>query len=71
MKHILITTLLGIFSFVALAQENTSAPSTTDSSTEKPAKEEKKIEAKSKVKKPRPPYRFMANFHAGIGLMNY
>ncbi|MBI1286012.1 MAG: hypothetical protein GC178_00365 [Flavobacteriales bacterium] len=41
---------------------------------DQPKKEEKqetKIESKSKVKKPKPPYRFMANVHGGIGLMNY
>ena len=37
-----------------------------------PKKEEKKIEAKAgKKPKIKVPYRFMGNFHGGIGLMNY
>lgn len=71
MKRTLLFVLLSVFSFSVLAQENPSTPIKDEAKAEKTEKEEKKIEAKSKVKKPKPPYRFMANVHGGIGLMNY
>lgn len=71
MKRTLLFVLLSVFSLSVLAQENSTTPAKEEAKAEKSGKEEKKIEAKSKVKKPKPPYRFMANVHGGIGLMNY
>lgn len=81
MKHTLLSVLISVLSFSVIAQDNSTAPAAKEKATEKKAKSEKtsveesnggeKVEGKSKVKKPKPPYRFMANVHGGIGLMNY
>jgi len=52
----------------AKKEEKEAKPETT---TAPKLKEEKKIESKDKPPKEKVPYRFMANIHGGIGLMNY
>ncbi|MDB4655900.1 hypothetical protein OAE48_03535 [Flavobacteriales bacterium] len=66
MKKFLPFILTIAFAIPAFAQETTSEPK------EEPKKEKKKIEAKAgKKAKTKVPYRFMGNFHGGVGLMNY
>lgn len=68
MKNIflVLTTLFLLNS--AFAQEEKKSEESPKNSSEKP---EKKIQAKSKGPKAKVPYRFMANVHGGVGLMNY
>lgn len=70
MKQVFTVLLAILFLNSAFAQEEKKADVKAKAKTEKPAKE-KKIKATSKGPKVKPPYRFMANIHGGIGLMNY
>ncbi len=66
MNKILQILLICVFAMPVMAQD-----AATDKK-EEPKKEEKKIEAKAgKKPKTKVPFRFMANIHGGIGLMNY
>ncbi|MGB0368740.1 MAG: hypothetical protein ACPGD8_05005, partial [Flavobacteriales bacterium] len=66
MRKFLPLILTFFFAFPAFAQD---APA---QEKEEPKKEEKKIKSKSgKKAKTKAPFRFMGNFHGGIGLMNY
>jgi hypothetical protein len=74
MKHVLSLLLMVAFLAPSMAQEKTN-DNATETSKEKPAEQkpekEKKIKSKSKGPKAKVPYRFMANVHGGVGLMNY
>lgn len=74
MRHIL-PLLLSVFFLSSVTAQETPKTESGDSKQEQPAKteqkEEKKIKSKSKGPKAKVPYRFMANVHGGIGLMNY
>ena len=76
MKHVL-SLLIAFFCVVTLnAQEKSDEVAPNKSEKEQPAQKsdsekEKKIKANSKGPKAKLPYRFMANVHGGIGLMNY
>ncbi|MCB9186357.1 MAG: hypothetical protein H6601_06370 [Flavobacteriales bacterium] len=74
MRHILPLLLSVFFLSPVIAQEKIEKE-TSEPKKEQPAKEqkqeEKKIKAESKGPKAKVPYRFMANIHGGIGLMNY
>lgn len=71
MKHILTLLLSSVFVVASFAQDNTESAKPAEKAEKTEAKKEKKIEAKSKGPKEKVPYRFMANIHGGIGLMNY
>ncbi|MFM1874860.1 MAG: hypothetical protein RL266_597 [Bacteroidota bacterium] len=75
MRFIVLSLLSVIFLLPVVAQEKTEDNKAAEPSKEQPAKaekkEEKKIESKSKGPKEKVPFRFMANVHGGIGLMNY
>ena len=75
MRLIILTLLSFILLIPAYAQESSEEQKPSEAKKEEVAKankkEEKKIESKSKGPKEKVPYRFMANVHGGIGLMNY
>lgn len=52
-------------------QDSTKQEKSARSEKKEAKKEEKKIKSESKPPKEKVPYRFMANVHGGIGLMNY
>lgn len=76
MKHSFILVLSLLISLSAAAQEqntqNDNATSVDKTQAEQAEpKKEKKIKSSSKGPKAKVPFRFMANLHGGIGLMNY
>lgn len=64
------TLFVFVFFFSTSFAQEAETPKAAESENTAP-KEEKKIKAKSKGPKAKVPYRFMANVHGGIGLMNY
>lgn len=74
MRLLLLSFLSVLFLTPTFGQDKAEDKKAADSAKEEPAKaekKEKKIEAKSKGPKAKVPFRFMANLHGGIGLMNY
>lgn len=67
MKHVLPLLFSVLFVLPSFAQEKVEETKPA----EKAEKKEEKVAAKSKGPKAKVPYRFMANIHGGIGLMNY
>lgn len=71
MRYSLLIAVALIFSLPTFAQQKTADGKDAAKKEKTNAKVETEVVSKSKGPKAKVPYRFMANVHAGIGLMNY